>query len=168
MVSTTTTGLSIAPPTIAHFRWGWDSNPWVPLMLHYLLQPHRQNLPMFSLRPTKPLDSLSIFNTSTNRPMRFCRKLMLSISSAMINTEYRTSFRREIRSGYIFRQNALQGPIETFVHFSMGLTLSPRLWETMLLSSTLPPSLVCTQCSMWTSSGHIFNHYWTPQISQNT
>jgi hypothetical protein len=60
MFNTTTTGLSIAPPTIAHFRWGWDSNPWVPLMLHYLLQPHRKNLPMFSLRPTKPPDSLRI------------------------------------------------------------------------------------------------------------
>ena len=37
MFNITTTGLSIAPPTIDPFRWGWDSNPWVPLMLHYLL-----------------------------------------------------------------------------------------------------------------------------------
>jgi hypothetical protein len=162
-----TTWLSIAPPTIAHFRWGWDSNPWVPLMLHYLLQPHRQNLPMFSLRPTKPPDSLSGFNTSANRSMRFCRKPMLSTSNAMINTGYRTSFRWETRSGYICRKSALQGPIESSTHFAMGLTLSPRLWVAMLLSSTLHPSLACTQCSMWTSFGHIFHHYWTPQRSQN-
>jgi hypothetical protein len=80
MFNTVTTGLSIAPPTIAHFRWGWDSNPWVPLMLHYLLPPHRQTLPMFSLRPTKPPDSLSGFNTSANRSRRFCRNPMLSTS----------------------------------------------------------------------------------------
>jgi hypothetical protein len=152
MFNTATTGLSIAPPTIAPFRWGWDSNPWVPLMLHYLLQPHRQIIPMFSLRLTKPPDSLSRFNTSANRSMRFCRKPMLSTSNAMINTGYRTSFRWETRSGYICRKNALQGPIRSYVHFTMGLTLSPRLWVTMILSSTLPPSLACTQCSMWTSS----------------
>jgi hypothetical protein len=34
----------------------------------------------------KPLDSLRIFNTSTNRSMRFCRKSMLSTSNSMINT----------------------------------------------------------------------------------
>jgi hypothetical protein len=67
IVYTTTTWLSIAPLTIAHFRWGWDSNPWAPLMLHYLLQPHRKNLPMFSMRLTKPPNSLRGFNTSTNR-----------------------------------------------------------------------------------------------------
>jgi hypothetical protein len=37
MFNTVTTGLSIAPPSIAHFKWGYDSNIWVPLMLHYLL-----------------------------------------------------------------------------------------------------------------------------------
>jgi hypothetical protein len=167
MFNTVTTGLSIAPPTIAHFRWGWDSNPWVPLMLHYLLPPHRQTLPMFSLRLTKPPDSLSGFNTSTNRSRRFCRNPMLSTSNTMINTGYRTSFRLETKSGYICRRSVSQGPIRSSTHFSMGLTLSPRLWVAMLLSSTLHPSLACTQCSMWTSFGHIFHHYWTPQRSQN-
>jgi hypothetical protein len=168
MFNTTTIGLSIAPPTIAHFRRGSDSNPWVPLMLQYLLQPHKHNLPMFILRLTKPLDSLSGFNTSANRSMRFCRKPMLSKSSTMINTGYHTSFRWETRSGYICRKNTLQGPIGSSVHFAMGLKLSPRLWETILLSSTLPPSLACTQCSMWTSSDHIFHHYWTPERLQNS
>jgi hypothetical protein len=159
MFSTATTGLSIAQLAIAHFRWGWDSNPWVPLMLHYLLQPHRKNLPIFSLRPTNPPVSLSRFNTSANRSMRFCRRPMLTTSSAMINTEYRTSFRRDTRSGYICRKTGLQGPIGSSSHFAMGLTLSPRLCIAMLLSSTFHPSLACTRCSMWTSFGHIFHHY---------
>jgi hypothetical protein len=167
MFNRTTTWISIAPSTISHFRWGWDSNPWVPLMLHYLLQPHRHNIPMFSLRPTKPPDSLSRFSTSTNRSMRFCRNPMLSTSNTMINTGYRTSFRWEKRSGYICRNNALQGPIGSSAYFTMGLTLSPRLWVTMILRSTLHPSLACTHCSMWTSFDHIFHHYWTPLRSQN-
>jgi len=136
-------------------------------MLHYLLQPHKQNFSMFNLRPTKPPDSLSGFNTSTNMSMRFCRKPMLSTSNAMINIGYRISFRWETRFGYICRKSALQGPIGSSAHFAMGLTLSPRLWVAMLLRSTLHPSLACTQCSMWTSFDHIFHHYWTPQRSQN-
>jgi hypothetical protein len=167
MFSTNTTGLSIAPLVISHFRWGWDSNPWVPLMLHHLLQPHRQNLIMFSLRPKKPPDSLSRFSTSANRSMRFYRNPMLSTSNAMIKTRYRTSFRWETSFVYICRKRTLQGPIGISSHFIMGLTLSPRLWVAIILSSTLHPSLYCTQCSMWTSFGHIFHHYWTPQRSQN-
>jgi hypothetical protein len=127
MFNTITIGLSIAPPAIAHFRWGWDSNPWVPFMLHYLLKPHKQNLPMFSLRMKNPPDSLNGFNTSTNGSMRFCRKSILSTSGIMINIGYHTSFRLEIRSGYICRKSVLQGPIEISTHFTMGLTLSPRL-----------------------------------------
>jgi hypothetical protein len=131
-------------------------------MLHYLVQPHRYNLSMSSLRPTKLPDSLRGFNTSTNMSMRFCRNPMLSTSSAMINTEYHTSLKWETRFGYICRKSASQSPIEIHVHFAMDLTPSPRLWVKMILSSTLPPSLSCTQCSMWTSFGHIFHHYWTP------
>jgi hypothetical protein len=164
MFSKTTTGLSIAPSAIAPLRWGWDSNPWVPLMLHYLLQQHRQILPMFIRRPTKPLDSLSRFSTTTNMSKRFCRNPMLSTSSTMINIGYHISSKWETRSGYICRKNALQGPIEISFHFTMDLTLSPSLWVTMILSSTLSPSLACTQCSIWTSFGHIFHHYWTPRI----
>jgi hypothetical protein len=113
----------------------------------------------------KSTRSLSGFSTSSNRSMRFCRNPMLSTSSAMINTGYRTSFRYEIRSGYICRKSALQGPIGSSTHFAMGLTLSPRMWVAMILSSTLHPSLACTQCSIWTSFDHIFHHYWTPQRS---
>jgi hypothetical protein len=107
MFNTTTIRLSIAPLSIAHFRCGWDSNPWVSLMLHYLLQPHRHNIPMFSLRPIKPLESLSRFNTSTNRSMRFFRYPVLSTSNAMINIGYHTSFRWETRSSYICIKNTL-------------------------------------------------------------
>jgi hypothetical protein len=137
-------------------------------MLHYLLLPHRKNIPMFSLRLTKPPNSLSGFNTSTNRSMRFCRKPILSTSSAMIKTGYRTSFRWETKSGYMCRKSALQGPIGSSVHFAMGLTLSPRLWVEIILSSTLHPSLACTRCSIWTSFDHILHHYWTPQRSHNS
>jgi hypothetical protein len=138
-----TTWLSIALLAISHFRSGWDSNPWVPLMLHYLLQPNKQTLTMFSLRPKKPPDSLSGFNTSNNKSMIFFRNPMLSTSNAMINTMYHTSFMLETRSGYIYRKSVLQGPIGSSVHFAMGLTLSPRMWVEMILSSTLHPSLSC-------------------------
>jgi hypothetical protein len=141
MFNTVTTGLSITPPTISHFRWGWDSNHWVPLMLHYLLPPRRQSLPMFSLRPKNTLDSLSGFNTSANRSRRFCKNIMISTSNAMINIGYHTSFRLETKYGYICRKSVSQGPIESSSHFAMGLTLSPRLWEAMILRSTLHPSL---------------------------
>jgi hypothetical protein len=165
MFNKVTKQLFIAPPTIAHFRWEWDSKPWVPLMLHYLLQPHRQALPMFILRLRKTPDSLSRFITSANRSMRFCRKPMLSTSNAMINTMYHTSFRLETSSSYIFRRSVLQGPMGSFTHFTMGLTPSPRLWVAMILSSTLHPSLDCTQCLIWTFVNHTFHHYWTPQRS---
>jgi hypothetical protein len=165
--NTVTTGLSIAPSIIAHFRWGRDSNPWVILMLHYLLQPCRHTIPMLSLRPKNPPDSLSGFNTSADKSVIFYRKPMLSISNTMINTGYRTSFRLETKSSYICRRNVLQGPIGSSSPFTMGITLSPRLWVTMLLSSTLHPSLDCTQYSMWTSFDHIFHHYWTLQRSLN-
>jgi hypothetical protein len=136
-------------------------------MLHYLLQPHRQTLPMFIMRPTKPPDSFSEFSTFAKMSMKFCRNTMLSTSSAMINIGYRTSFMLETRSGYIFKRIVLQGPIKISDHFSMGLTSSPRLWVETILSSTLHPSLDFTQCSMWTFFDHIFHHYWTPQRSQN-
>ena len=135
-------------------------------MLDYLLPPHRQTLPMFSLRSTKPPDSLSRFSTSTNKSRRFCRNPMRRTNNTTINTGYRTSFRMVTKSGYICRRSVSPGPIRNFVHFIMDLTLSPRLWVAMILSSTLHPSLACTQCSMWTSFNHIFHHYWT-QRSQN-
>jgi hypothetical protein len=136
-------------------------------MLHFLLPTHRHTLPMINVQSTKTPDSLSEFSTSANRSRSFCRNPMLITSSTMINTGYHTSFRLAIMSGYICRRSVSQSPIGISSHFAMGLTLSPRLWVAMILSSTLHPSLACTQCSMWTSFGHIFHHYWTPQISQN-
>jgi hypothetical protein len=167
MSNIVTTRLSIVTLAIAHFRWVSDSNPWDPLMLHFLLQPHRQTLPLINLRSKKPPYSLSRFNTSANRSRRFCRNPMLSTSSAMINTEYHTSFRLATKSGYIFKRSVSSGPIGSFTHFVMGLTLSPRMWVAMLLSSTLHPSLFCIQYSMWISFSHIFHHYWTPLRSSN-
>jgi hypothetical protein len=136
-------------------------------MLHFLFPPHRQTLPLISLRSTKPPDSLSRFNTSANRSKRFCRNPMLSTSSAMINIGYHTSFRLATKFGYICRRSISLGPIRSFSHFIMGLTLSPRLWVSILLSSTLHPSLVYIQYSMWTSFSHIFHHYWKPLSSSN-
>jgi hypothetical protein len=121
---------------------------------------------MISLRSKNPPDSLSGFSTSANRFRRFCRSPMLSTRSTMINTRYHTSFKLATKSSYICRRSVSQGPIEISTHFAMGLTLSPRLWVEMILSSTLHPSLVYTQCSMWTSFDHIFHHYWTTS-SQN-
>jgi hypothetical protein len=167
MFNTITTWLFIAPPAIAHFRWLWDSNPWNPLMLNFLFPSHRQTLPMISLRSTKPPDSLSGFNTFTNRSRIFCINPMLSTINTMINTGYHTSFSLATKFGYICRSISW-GPIGSFAHFIMGLTLSPRLWVATLLSSTLHPSFAYIQCSMWTSFNHIFHHYWTPQRSQNS
>jgi hypothetical protein len=166
MFNIITKGLSIATPIIAHFRLGWDSKPWVPLMFHYLLSPHRQNILMFSLRPTKPPDSLSGFNTSANRSRRLCKNPMLSTSNAVINIEYRTSFRLATKSSYICRRSISHVPIRSSTQFSMGLTLSPRMWVAMLLRSTLHPSLECTHCSMQTSFIRICHPYWKSQRSQ--
>jgi hypothetical protein len=167
MSNIVTKGLSIVPPSIVHFRWVWDSNPWDPLMFHLLLPPHRKNLRLISLWSTKPPDPLRRFNTSANRSKRFCKNPMLSKSNAMINTWYHTGFRLVKKYGYICRRSISLGPIGSFDHFVMGLTLSPILWVAMILSSTLHPSLVYIQYSMWTSFGDIFHHYWTPLRSSN-
>jgi hypothetical protein len=136
-------------------------------MLHFLLPPYRQTLPLISLRSKKPPNSLSRFNTSTNRSKIFCRNLMRSTSNATINTGYHTNFRLATKFGYIFRRSVSASPIKIFSHSVIGLTLSPRLWVAMILSSTLHPFLVCIHYSMWTSLGNIFHHYWTPLRSSN-
>jgi hypothetical protein len=162
-----TTWLSIVQLTIDHYKWILDSNPWDPLMFHFLLPPHRKTLPLIILQSTKPPDSLRGFNTSVNRSRRFCRNPMLSTSNSMINIGYHTNFKLATQFGYICRRSISSSPIKSFSHFVMGLTLSPRLWVAMLLSSTLHPSLVCIQYSMWTSFDHIFHHFWTPLRSPN-
>ena len=110
-------------------------------MLHFLLPPHIQTLPLISLWLKNPPDSLRGFNTSTNMSRIFCRNPMLSTRNDMINTQYHTSFRLVTKYGYICKRNVSLGPIKSSIHFAMGLTLSPRVWVKILLSSTLPPSL---------------------------
>jgi hypothetical protein len=108
-------------------------------MFDYPLKPQKNTLPMFSLRPKKPPNSSSEFSTSSNRSMRFCRNPMISTSSAMIKIGYHTSFKWDTRSSYICKKSVLQSPIESSAHFTMGLTLSPRPWVSILLRSTLHP-----------------------------
>jgi hypothetical protein len=136
-------------------------------MLHFLLPLQRQILPLINLRSKNAPYLLSGFNTSANRSKRFCRNPMLSTRNAMINTRYHTSFRLATKYGYICKRSVSLGCIGIFAHFIMGRTLSPRQWVEMILSSTLHPSLVCIQYSMWTSFDHIFPHYLTPMRSQN-
>jgi hypothetical protein len=161
MFNIATTEPYICQPATTRFRWGWDSNHWVPWMLHYPLQTPRPTHPLFQLKLTKPNDSLRGSNTSANRFRIFYRIPMPSTSSTMINTRCHISFRWEIMFGFTCRKNALQGPIRIFSHSVMDLTPSPRLWVIMILSSTFPLSLAYTQCSMWLSFDHISHHYWT-------
>jgi hypothetical protein len=159
MFNTTTIEPYISQPTTTHFRWGWDFNHWVLWMLHYPLWPPRKNCPMLKLNPTKVPGSLRIYNTSVNRFRIFYISPMRCTIKAMINTECHTSFRWEIKFGCTCIKNALQVAIKIFTHSSMDLIPSPRLWVTIILSSTFPPSLSFTQCLMWTSFGHTSHHY---------
>jgi hypothetical protein len=134
MFSITTIDPSIARLTTTPFRWGWDFNHWVPLMLHCHLRPQRQNRPMLNLRLTKPLSLLNVFSTSSNKSMIFYINLMLSTSNVMINTRCHTRFRLETRFGCICKRISLEDPIGSFVHFAMDLTPSSRLWVKMILS----------------------------------
>jgi hypothetical protein len=145
------------------FKWGWDSNHWAPWMLHYPWRPPRLTRPLLHQNLTKPPDSLSGSSISTNRFRIFYRSLIPSTSNAMINIECHISFMWTTKFGCVCRKNALQSPIRNFGHSVMGRTPSPRLWVTMFLSSTFPPSLVCIKCSTWLSFDHISHHYWTPQ-----
>jgi hypothetical protein len=132
-------------------------------MFHYPLLPPRKTQGMLQLHLTKPPSSLNRSNTSTNKFRIFYRIPMPCISNAMINFGCHTSYGWEKKFGCTYKKNALQGPIGSFFHSIMGLTPLPRFWVTMILSSTCPPSLACTECSMWTSFDRIFHHYWTPR-----
>jgi hypothetical protein len=74
-------------------------------------------------------------------PHIFFKSAFPSKINAMINMRCHTSFRWELKFGFTCRKNTLQGPIRSFVHYAMELIPSPRLWVTMILSSTFPPSL---------------------------
>jgi hypothetical protein len=163
MFNIATTEPYISQLATSPFRWGWDSNHWAPWMLHYPWRPTRSTHILLHQKMTKPPGSLSGSNTSTNRFRIFYRSLMPSIRSAMINIGCHISFRWATKFGCTCKKNSLQVPIKSFTHSIMGHTPSPRLWVTMLLSSTFPLSLACTQSSMWLSFDHIYHHYWTPQ-----
>jgi hypothetical protein len=163
MSSIATTEPCIAQLDTYPFRWGWYSNHWAPWMLHYPWRPPRPTHPLLHRKLTNPPGSLSGSITSTNRFRIFYRSLIPSTSNTMINIGCHISFRWVTKFGCICRKNALQGPIGRFAHSIISCTPSPRLWVTILLRSTFPPSLVCIQSSTWLSFDHISHHYWTPQ-----
>jgi hypothetical protein len=134
-------------------------------MVHYPLRPHTSNHPIRKPKPTKRPGSLNESNTYSNRFRIFCTSLMPSTSNTMINTKCLIIFRWEIKFGCTYRNNSLQDRIGTVIHSDMDLTSSPRLWVTMILSSTFPPSFTCTQCLIWTSFDHTFFPYWKPRRS---
>jgi hypothetical protein len=142
-----TTKPYIAQLATTPFKWDWDSNNWVPWMLHYPLWPPRANHPLIQLKLTKPPDSLSGSSTSTNRFRTFYRSPMPSTSNTMLNTRCHISFRWEKNFGCTCRKNALQGPIGSFSLSIMDLTSSPRMWVTIILRSKFPLSLAYSQCS---------------------
>jgi len=80
---------------------------------------------------------------------------------------YHTSFRWVTEFDYIYRKNALQEPNISSNHSDMVLTALPRLWETILWSTTFLHSFACTECSMWNALDHASHHYWTHQWLQN-
>jgi hypothetical protein len=144
MLNIATINPYIAQLAIDPFRWGCDSNHLVPWMLHYPLRPPRSTHPLLQLKLTNPPDSLSGSSTSTNRFRILYRSPMPSTSRAMKNTECHISFIWATKFGCTCKKNTLQGPIGRFSHSVMGRTPSPRLWVTMILSSTFLLSLACT------------------------
>jgi hypothetical protein len=144
MSNIATTEPCIAQLVTAPFRWGWDSNHWVPYMLHFPLRSPRPTPLLLELRLTKPLGSLRGSNTSTNRFRISYRSPMTSTSNAMLNIEFHISFRWATKFGCTCRKNVLQDPIKIFYHPFMGRTPSPSLWGIILLWSTFLLSLAWT------------------------
>ena len=149
----------IAQPATTPFKWDWDSNHWVPWMLHYPLRPPRTTHPLLQLKLTKPPGSLSGSSTSANRFRISYKSPMTSTSSAMINIGCHISFRCATKFGCTCRKNALQDPIRRFTHSIMGHTPSPRPWGIIIFSSTFLLSLAYSRCSTWISFALISHHY---------
>ena len=131
-------------------------------MLHYPLWPPRKTHCILQLELTNPPGSLSGSNTSTNRFRIFYKILIPSTSNTMINIGCHSSFRWETKFGCTCRKNALHCLIRSFIQSVIDPTPSPRLWATIILSSTFRHYLACNQYSMWTSLDLIFHHYWKP------
>jgi hypothetical protein len=163
MSNIATTEPYIAQLSTTPFTSGWDSNHWDPWMLHYPWRPPRPTRPLLHQKLTKLPVLLRGYSTSTNRFMIFYRSLIPSTSSAMINIGCHISFWWATKFGFTYRNKSLQGPIGRFSHYVMGHTPSPRLWVTIILSSTFPLFVACTQSSTWPSFDHISHHYWTHQ-----
>ena len=122
---------------------------------------------MSSQKLIRQTTSLSTSNISANRSMTFWRNQIPSTSNDMINIVCHTSFRWVRKFSCICRENALSELIGRLDHSDMVLTQLPRMWETILLSSTFPHSLAHTQCSMCTTIDHTSHHYWTHQRLQD-
>ena len=120
-------------------------------MLHFSLRSPRPSHLLLQLKLTKPPGSLSRSSTFANRFRISYISPMTSTNNTMINVGCHISFRWETKFGCTCRKNTLQDPIGSFAHSVMGRTLSPRLWGTIILSSTFLPSFSYTQCSMWIS-----------------
>ena len=153
MCNKTITNLSIALAVTVPFKWVWYFNHCVWLMLLCLVQLHKQNPHMYSPRLIKQSSLLNASRTYANKFMKSWRIPLPSTSSNMTNIGCHTSLRWATKFGCICRNNALPKPIERLDHFDMSLTSSPRMWEKILLSSTFPHSLSCTECSMWATFG---------------
>ena len=114
MSSTATIELSIAQLVKFPFRWGWDSNHYVPLMWPYNFHLRRSIQLMSNLKMTRLTTSFSTFNTSASRSMTYLTCPMLSTSSIMISIGCHTSSRWATKFGYICRRSTSLGPIASF------------------------------------------------------
>jgi hypothetical protein len=94
--------------------------------------------PLLQLKLKNPTGSLRGYSTCSNRFRIFYRSPIPSKNNAMINTRCHISFILETNFGFSYRKNALQVPIKSFTHSILDITPSPRLWVTMILSSTFP------------------------------
>lgn len=138
------TKLSIVWLITIPFKWDWYFNYCVWLMLLCLMWLHSQNTHMYSMRMINQPSLLNASNTSTNRFTTPWRSLMPSTSNGRIKVRCHIGFRWATKFGWICRNNALSEPIGRSDHSYTGLTPLPRLWVTIVSSTTFPHSLACT------------------------
>lgn len=121
------TKLSIAQLATSPFRWGWDSNQYVPLMWSYHLQLLNQIQLMSSLKLTRITNSLSTFSTSTNNSMTYWIEAIPSMSNIIINIDCHISSKWVTKFGYVCRRSALLDSTTSFAYFAMVQTPLTRL-----------------------------------------
>ena len=127
MSNIATTEPCIAPPATTLFKWGWDSNHWVPYMLHFPLWSPRLTHLQLQMKLTKPPGSLRRSNTSTNRFRISYISPMTSTRNTMINIGCHTSSKWVTKFGYICRSSTSMEPIARFACSDMGHTPSLRM-----------------------------------------